>query len=544
MTMPAFLSIYDLADWIIRGVSMTAQTLVVGGVTYLLFTLTVLKPGSHDRLALERLSTCMLYWSGLALGFAQLIAGSALTTFLVGSTQADIATAVSVDAVIFAFLSAAVAFALAWAARRSSHPTVGLLLFLTALLVGAHTGVTHAASRAEPSPALLAAETLHLFALGAWLGGVPYFIASLRTLGGAREERFAVARRFSVVSLISVPIMIASGVLMSVPYVGSFERLYQTNYGLVLGANAVLLAILLCMGAVNFLIIRKLRRDDTAAFESVPIIGETEIAVGLIAILCAVALASSPLAADTRAAQPTASEIARRFEFSPPRLAIPTQPPSISLTDANSTDGIATTESFPGETARSELDIAWSETHHHYAALFVILTGLAALVSQYGRMKPLTRHWPVLFLSLAIYLFIVADEDAWPLGQTGFFVSLATPRIAQHKAMIAMVAGFALFEWRAQSREAGSVSSSLVFPAMIAAASAFLLTHYGHTGSKEEVLTEISHIPVALLGVIAATARWLELRLPSSATKSAAAFVWPMALIAAGAFLLLYRETT
>lgn len=82
-----------------------------------------------------------------------------------------------------------------------------------------------------------------------------------------------------------------------------------------------------------------------------------------------------------------------------------------------------------------------------------------------------------------------------------------------------------------------------MFPAMVAAASAFLLTHYGHTGSKEEVLTEISHIPIALLGVIAATARWLEIRLPESAAKSVAAIVWPVALIAAGSFLLLYRET-
>lgn len=539
--MQAFLSIYDLADWIIRSGAMAAQTLVVGGVAYLLFTLPVLKPGSDERLGLERFSMRALFYSASALGIAQLVAAGALTTFLIGSTDVGFAAAITADAVLLSLLSAAAAFALAYAARSSPPKTIVPLLFLSALLVGAHTGVTHAASRAEPSLALLVAETLHLVALGAWIGGIPYFIASLRTLGDARDERMSVSKRFSVVALISVPVMIATGVLMSVPYVGSLESLYQTNYGLLLGAKAALLAILLCLGGANFLAIRKLRPGASAAFKSVAIFGETEVAVGLIAILCAVALALSPLAADTRAARPSPGEIASRFEIASPRLAIPTLPPTVDSIPANPAG--RTTESRPGETARSELDIAWSETHHHYAALFVMFTGLVALVSQYGRMRPLTRHWPVLFLGLAVYLFIVADEDAWPLGQTGFFVSLATPRIAQHKLMIAMVASLALFEWRGQTRETRAAWPPFAFPLLVAVASAFLLTHYGHTGSKEEVLIEISHIPVALLGVIAATARWLELRLPPSALKAVAATLWPMALIAAGAFLLLYRET-
>lgn len=541
--MQAFLSIYDLADWIIRALTMAAQTLVVGGVAYLLLTLPALTPGSNERPGLERSSMRALFYAASALGVGQLVAASALTTFLIGSTHVELAAALTADAVLLSLLSSAIAFALAFAARSSSPPKVGVLLLLSTLLVVAHTGVTHAASRAESSPALLMAETLHLIALGAWIGGIPYFIASLRTLGDARAERLSVARRFSLVSLVSVPVMIASGVLMSVPYVGSLERLYQTNYGLLLGAKGALLAILLCLGGANFLAIRKLRRGPSAVFKSVAIFGETEVAVGLIAILCAAALALSPLAADTRAARPSPTEIASRFEIAAPRLAIPILPSAVSSIATDLAVSNATTESPTGEPVRSELDIAWSETHHHYAALFVIFTGLVALFSQYGRMKPLTRHWPALFLCLAVYLFIVADEDAWPLGQTGFLVSLATPRIAQHKLMIAAVAGLALFEWRGQTKEATSAWPALAFPLMIAAASAFLLTHYGHTGSKEEVLTEVSHIPVALLGVIAATARWLELRLPSPGVKKIAAIVWPLALIAAGAFLLLYRET-
>jgi hypothetical protein len=173
MTMQGFLSIYDFADWIIRGFAMMAQTLVIGGAAYFLLTLSVLKPGSNERLGLLRVSMRLLFWSALALGFAQLVAAGLLSTFLIGSTNADLATALSATGVLLSLLAAAAAFALAFAARGSSCPSVALLLFLSALVVGAHTGVTHAASRVEMSPTLLAAEMLHLLAIGAWIGGIP-----------------------------------------------------------------------------------------------------------------------------------------------------------------------------------------------------------------------------------------------------------------------------------------------------------------------------------------------------------------------------------
>jgi len=50
--MQAFLSIYGLVDWIIRGVAMASQALVVGGVAFWALTLTVLEPDSRERLAL------------------------------------------------------------------------------------------------------------------------------------------------------------------------------------------------------------------------------------------------------------------------------------------------------------------------------------------------------------------------------------------------------------------------------------------------------------------------------------------------------------
>ncbi|MEK8095444.1 CopD family protein [Methylocystis sp. IM3] len=540
--MQAFLSIYGMADWILRGVSMVAQTVAVGGALYLPFMLAPLEGPASGRVGLWRFCRRVLVSSALVLCLGQALTAVALTAFLMGSTGADLATAMSADAVIFDLLSACAALALASVARRASGATAALVL-LSVVLVGAHAGVTHAASRSQPAAALLAAETLHLFALAAWIGGVPYFIASLRMLED-RGQRAAVAARFSLVSLAAVALLVATGVFMSVPYVGTPEGLYQTTYGLLLGAKAVLLALLLCMGAVNLHAVRRQRRDGCAALRSLPVLAEAEVGVGVIAILCAVALASSPLAADTRAARPDASEISKRFELAWPRLASPAPPPlAADGLRGPSPASAAGGDVFEDETARSPFDIAWSEAHHHYAALFVVATGLVALVSRSGRLGRLGRRWPLLFLALAAYLFIVADEDAWPLGPTGFFESLANPRIAQHKLMIALVAALALVEWRAQAKKFRAAWPSFIFPLTIAGAAALLLTHYGHSGDKQEVLVEISHTPVALLGVIAAAARWLELRLPSPALGRVAGLVWPVAFIAAGAVLLLYRES-
>jgi putative copper resistance protein D len=535
--MQAFLSIYSMIDWALRGASMAAQALAVGGAAYILFTLSRLK-SEGLRAPLERFCKGLLFWSATATCVSELLAACALTAFLVGSTGAPLRDAASADAVLNHLASAGAAFVLAFLARGRSVIAPPALVALSLLLVGAHAGITHAASRTEPSLSLLAAESLHLLALATWIGGIPYFIASLRLIGDDHERR-SVARRFSSTSLVSVAILVATGAFMAIPYTGSFEALYQTTYGLLLGAKVVLLSLLLCLGAANFLAIRGERREKSTLLRSVPVFGEIEIGIGLIAILCAVALASSPLAVSTEAARPQAPEISTRFQLAWPRL----QAPAYSqLAAAQTKSPVATDLSALEASGGNEADKAWSEANHHYAALVVILMGLVALSAHSRRLRPVARHWPLLFLGLAAYLVVAADEEAWPLGKIGFFQSLATPQIAQHKAMIALIAGFGACEWSVQSQRAKAAWASYVFPLAVAAAAAFLLTHYGHTGRKEEVLIEISHTPIALLGVIVASARWMELRLAPTTASRIAGFVWPLALIAAGSFLLLYRE--
>ena len=325
---------------------------------------------------------------------------------------------------------------------------------------------------------------------------------------------------------------------MAIPYAGSLDGLYQTTYGLLLSTKGVLFVMLICLGAINFLAIRSRRRDKDLIANRVPAIAEIEAGIGLLAILCAVALASSPLASATEAERPSLAEVSARLQPAWPRL----ESPAYAQISAGQPNAAVTARESELAT-RTDADVAWSEAHHHYAALVVVTAGFLALLAQSRRLRPVVQHWPLLLLGLAAFLVVTADEEAWPLGKIGFFESLTIPQIAQHKLMIALIAVFAVSEWGVQAKKFKAAWPSYVFPLTILAAAAFLLTHYGHTGQKEEVLIQLSHAPIALLGVIVASARWVELRMPAPAAARLAGVLWPIAMIAAGAFLLLYRET-
>src|SRR5207245_8599893 len=70
-----------------------------------------------------------------------------------------------------------------------------------------------------------------------------------------------------------------------------------------------------------------------------------------------------------------------------------------------------------------------------------------------------------------------------------------------------------------------------------------LLTHsHASLGLKEEFLTEVTHAPLGLLGMLVGWARWLELRLPSPEARIPR-WLWSGALAAVGILLILYRES-
>jgi putative copper resistance protein D len=191
--------------------------------------------------------------------------------------------------------------------------------------------------------------------------------------------------------------------------------------------------------------------------------------------------------------------------------------------------------------ANNKMEQEWSDYNHHWAGIIVLMAGLLAMLGRWDRAR-WARHWPLAFLGLALFLFLRADPEAWPLGPRGFWASFYNPEDLQHRLYILLIVSFVAFEWSVQTKRFRSSKAALAFPAVCALGGALLLTHNHTLGNvKEELLTEMSHTAIALFAVFAGWTRWLELR-GSGRGKLIAAWVWPMCLVCIGLVLLNYRE--
>ncbi|HXX48501.1 MAG TPA: copper resistance protein, partial [Myxococcota bacterium] len=187
-------------------------------------------------------------------------------------------------------------------------------------------------------------------------------------------------------------------------------------------------------------------------------------------------------------------------------------------------------------------DIAWSEFNHHWAGIFVLAIGLLALVERIWGAR-WARSWPLLFAALAVFLLIRSDPEAWPMGDISFWASFREPEVAQHRVFMAIITGFAFFEWSVRTGRTKSPRASMVMPLLCALGGAILLTHSHALGNvKWELEIEYTHAPLALFGIAAGWSRWLEVRLPGTAAARRASWIWPTSFAMVGLLLILYRE--
>ena len=527
--MQLFLEIYAFLAVVLRGFIITAQSLTLGGSAFLLLAAPQAAGRARD------LSWRLLFWSAALLFLCEALAAAALMAMLSGTLGLPLSQSVGADAVVVDIAAAALAACVAFLAQRRA-PLQNTLALAVALLV-VQIAATHAASRLDHVAPLFVAEFAHMLGAAVWIGGIPYFLILLATTEG-EARRFA-ARRFSMMSLCAVALLLCAGVFMAADYLGDFSAVYGTSYGVMLTAKVILLLGLLLLGAMNFFTVRRMRKNPQTSVLSMRRFAEVEIGVGLTVLFCAVSLASLPPARDLMERASFAKVVERLAWRWTPLLESPDHA-SLSTSIAAQAAPIPAPEAPP---PRNDEDVAWSEYNHHWAGLFVLALGALALAERVPRLAPYARHWPLTFIGLAFFIFLRADETAWPLGHLGFFESLRDPEIAQHKLLMLLIIAFGIFEWRVRLGKLKSAWAPYVFPLSTAAAAAFLLTHaHGLTNPKEEMLIEITHTPLALVGVAAGWSRWLELRLPDGAARRVASFVWPLAFILAGQLLLFYRE--
>jgi len=530
-----FLDVFGFLSVLLRGLALAFEALTVGGVIFLLLI-------AHS-IAGSKLSERLLRWLicfSLLLGVTQICSVAANSAILIGSMGLRLSEIAGAEFWIAGSLIVAGAFAVALVAKTSWWRLISPIACLS-ILAGSVMG-SHSMARLEHRSLLMALTLCHHLAAAAWIGGLPYLLVALRH-SPEGPTAAAMTDRFSRMAMISVGVLVGAGTGMSIFYVGSPAAMFETTYGVMLWSKVILTFVLLAIGALNLNIVRGIRRGLAPGLVSLRRFGEAEVGVGLTVLLAAASLTSTPPAIDVLGDRVSPQTIAQRMKPKWPRMETPSVNELSPATPLLTGEILPQPGSFvPGQLLHPNTpsDIAWSEYNHHWAGLIVLAIGILGLLSYRFSWA---RHWPLAFFGLALFLLIRADSENWPLGPRGFWESFQVAEVAQHRVFVLLIVLFAVFEWGVRTNRMPSGRSSLIFPVVCAVGGALLMTHSHSLGNvKEEFLAELSHIPLAILAVVAGWSRWIEIRVPDKRTWVAAC-IWPVCFVLIGTVLMLYRES-
>ncbi|MGH7354127.1 MAG: copper resistance D family protein [Candidatus Rokuibacteriota bacterium] len=524
-------------DVLLRGLILVATSVTLGGAAWLLLVRRVephLKPDRATRRAL-RLAAAGALTAAVAQAAVMAVAAGALaapeTGWPIVAYAATTFARVAALRVLLGLVLGALALALA---RRPAGAAAWAALGAGAVgLVALSAVLSHAIARVDTRPLLVALDAVHQIAAAIWVGGLAHLtLHGARRVGdtdgpeGGSSDDGVLIRRFSTLALGSVVVLTVAGTAMTWFYVGDPAALVGTAYGVMVLSKVALFVTALGLAAANFGLARRIAGAPPVRLSRYV---EVELGLGVTILFVAASLTSLPPAVDVTSDRATVPEVAARFVPGPPRL---TSPPITEL--------LRTAEPLmEKQTTRLPIERAWSEYNHHWAGLFVLAMGLLAALERLGVRA--ARHWPLVFLGLAGFLFARNDPRAWPLGPAGFWESMWLPDVLQHRAFVLLVVAFAVFEWTVRTGRLSPRPWVYVFPLLCAAAGGLLLTHsHAMFSLRDQFLVEVTHAPIGILGVFAGWGRWLELRLPQAGRGPG--WIPPVCFSVIGLLLLFYRE--
>jgi copper resistance protein D len=509
----------ELLDMFVRGISFVAMVGSVGGAV---FYLAVLRPalicaGGETAQSAAKMTARVARASSLLLGAATIAA-----TFLFTASVSDSATRLE-SPVLFdvLFLSS---YGRALLARAGLALGMGFLYGLIAkapgrillwrsaliggvLVVASVSASGHAAAVADQVFRTVFIDSLHLIAVAAWIGGLFY----LRLVVNSRETSpVAIGNAvscFSPLALTCAAIMVATGFLNALRYVGSIEALFATSYGLTLVAKVFLVIPLVVFGATNFLVLRPAL--GAAPIPSPPLlrrfasITEGEIVIGLAILLLAGALTALPYAGGAPVATDSLKSL---LEPRWPHLSTPTPR---DVWEKEFPQGVSSPVQVPEA-------VAYSEFNHQWAGAFVVAAGILSFFHAFRkRWLWWAGIWPLSFVGLAIFLLFRNDPGVWPVGPIGFWESVGRRSdVLQHRLYVFMVGGLGVIEWMGRAGKIHRSWWTFLFPGLCLVGSLMLFLHF-HDGGLQQAdsLTHIQHTVIGILALLAAISRWLELRL-------------------------------
>lgn len=534
----AFLSV------VLRAGTLVFQSLLLGGVLFVLWVARSSALAAPDSIArIRKSSWSLLQFSAIGLAVVQLLYLYVNSAVLMATAEIGFDGVVGANFFISGCIVLTAALMTAVVASGNKNIAKWALPVLAVIVMGASVMTNHAASRLTGRPLLITLSSAHELATGFWIGGLPFLVLGLYRAKDTTTQWY-VTERFSRLALICVAFLVLSGTIMSVLYIGSWGAVLGTAYGVMVLAKATMLGALLILGGVNFLLLRNTTKEH--ALPRLRRLIEAEVGIGITVILTAASLTSQPPAVDQVSETVSLQQIYQRIKPKIPRLTY--EYVTEAANAGPEANGVAPTgkasayniDGLPLTTRLINNSIE-SESNHHWMGLVVLAMGLLALLARTGK-APWAEYWPLLLVGIAIFIFLQADTECWPVGWKSFGACWADPEVFQHRIAALVCVGFAVFELRVRQQKRDGGGMALVFPLMCAAGGAVLLTHqHAISNVKENLLVELSHVPMGVIAVFAGWARWLELRLPEE-NRVIPSWIWPACFVLIGAGLLNYRE--
>jgi putative copper resistance protein D len=396
--------------------------------------------------------------------------------------------------------------------------------------------LVHGAGRFENQNILMSLTVIHQIAAAAWIGGVFQLLNAWQLVKAKKlstDYWTQLLKQFSSLGIISVAMIVISGVPLALQYIDTWNGLVGTGYGNLLLVKIVLLSIALYFASLN----RQAAKSGKpyALTQYVPHYIEAETFVLITLLFTAASLASQPPAIDIPTLTASWQEVLNTFAPQIPRINSPTHTDLI----AGEAGRTAIIDQIPSIAATE-----WSNYNHNIAGIFLTTMSFFAMLS-YLRypLFAFCKYWSVGFIALGIFLFFRSDAETWPLGPIGFWEStFNNGEVLQHRIATLLVFTLGSIELSSRLKPNYSQKLPFVFPILAAFGGLMLLTH-SHVGfqPKSAFLIQVGHTSMGIFSLILACGRWLELKLDGN-KRALAGFISVAALFQIGLILMFYRE--
>ncbi len=537
--------IADFLDSLIGGIDLSLFAFMLGSIAWGLF---VLKPWEQDKNFSDTLlqsSVKLLYIGAFGLLITQLLK-IVLKIWLMNVTLniwpfPAFAHTIQFQAGLWRALFALVIaiysyYVLKNKADSESYWQYAAWLCLPLLFAGAW--LVHAAGRLDNRIYLMTLTVIHQIAAAIWIGGIVQLV-NLWILSRNDEHLKPLwpilLGRFSYLGMITVAVLIASGLPMALSYIPNWNGLIGTGYGNLVLIKIILLFIALSFAFLNRSAVQEFRKQghSTALYHRVPHYIEAETFVLVTLLFTAASLSSQPPAIDIPDLTATWQEVLNMFAPRIPR----TSSPSHTALLAGEAGRVAIVGQIPSEAAT-----AWSDYNHNISGIFLTVMSFFAMLS-YHRQFNWARNWPIGFILLGVFLFFRSDAETWPMGPIGFWESMSeNGEVLQHRIATVLVLALGFMELKARITNDPNSRLPYVFPFLSAFGGLMLLTH-SHVGfqAKTTFLIQVGHTLMGVFSLILACGRWLELKLDKPGSQIAG-FISVFALFQIGIILMFYRE--